>query len=528
MLDLERYLADCKFILVSNREPYEHARGPTGITVKQPAGGLVSALDPTMRRIHGTWVAWGSGSADQETADGHGRLRVPPDDPAYTLRRVWLDAADIDAYYHGFANRALWPLCHMLIQHLEFRNEYWQRYLAVNMRFAHAVADEAESCTGRAMVWIQDYHFGLLAEFLRAMRPSLFIHQFWHIPFPPPDILRLLPDGTHEALLRGLLGNDLMEFQTERHANNFLQCVDRYVPQAHVDADARTVQIGSRLVHVDAFPISVDVAQFEQMARQPASEARVRTWRERYAHNGRKLGVCVDRVDYTKGIPERLRALDYMWENHPDMRERITFIFVCTPSRSSVPAYASLEQEVTNAVLEINVRWATASWTPIVLVSDNVDAELLAAAYRAADLCLVSSLQDGMNLVAKEFVASQVDDRGVLVLSRFTGAAEEADGALLINPFNLDGFAATIRDALEMGRDERRRRMSRMRERLRRTTIFHWLESILARGASIMSQQDESPTTSQLVTSDPDVRRPVLDTFDGDGMGEEGAHGAAP
>ena len=527
MPELERYLADCKFILVSNREPYEHARGPAGVTVKQPAGGLVSALDPTMRRIHGTWVAWGSGTADREVADGQGRLRVPPDDPSYTLRRVWLDDADIDGYYHGFANRALWPLCDTLIQHLEFHSDFWQRHRAVSVRFAHAVADEAETCEGRAMVWIQDYHFGLLAEYLRAMRPSLFVHQFWHIPFPPPDILRLLPDGTHEMLLRGLLGNDLMEFQTERHAHNFLQCVDRYVPEAHVDADARTVRIGSRTMHVDAFPISVDVEQFERMARSEASEARVRAWRERYASDGRQLGVCVDRVDYTKGIPERLRALDYLWEHHPEMRGRVTFIFVCTPSRSSVPAYAALENEVTKGVLEVNARWATDGWTPIVLVSDNVDAELLAAAYRAADVCLVSSLQDGMNLVAKEFVASQVDDRGVLVLSRFTGAAEEANDALLINPFNLDGFAATIRDALEMGRDERRRRMRRMRERLRQSSIFHWLESILARGTSIMAEQAQAPPPALRRAVEPDVRRPVLDGFEADSLGDD-ALGSRP
>jgi len=527
MLELERWITDCKFILVSNREPYEHVRGPAGITVKQPAGGLVSALDPTMRRIHGTWVAWGSGSGDREVTDGQGRLRVPPDDPAYTLRRVWLDAADIDGYYHGFANQALWPLCHMLIQHLEFRSEYWERYRAVNVRFAHAVAEEAEICDGRAMVWIQDYHFGLLAEYLRAMRPSLFVHQFWHIPFPPPDILRLLPAGTHEALLRGLLGNDLMEFQTERHANNFLQCVDRYLPEAVVDADARTVRIGGRLVHVDAFPISVDVAHFERMARSAASEEHVRVWRERYATQGRQLGVCVDRVDYTKGIPERLRALDYMWEHNPSLRERVTFIFVCTPSRSSVPAYAALEQEVTNGVLEVNARWAVPGWTPIVLVSDNVDSELLAAAYRAADLCLVSSLQDGMNLVAKEFVASQVDERGVLVLSRFTGAAEESTDALLINPFNLDGFAASIREALEMGRDERRRRMRRMRDRLRRATIFHWLDSILARSAGIMAEQStvEPPPSARSIS--PDVRPPMVE-LEADALGDESLDGARP
>ena len=269
MGDIARYLNDCKFILVSNREPYEHFHHDHGIEVKQPAGGVVSALDPTMRRTQGTWVAWGSGNADREVSDEQGRIAVPPGDECYTLRRVWLNDADIDGYYHGFANRALWPLCHMLIQHVEFRTEYWERYRTVNLRFAHAAADEAERCTGRVMAWIQDYHFALAPEFLRAMRPSLFIHQFWHIPFPPPDILRLLPAGTHEAVLRGLLGNDLMEFQIDRYAMNFLDCVDAYVPDAQVDRAGQTVMFRDRVIRVDAFPISIDVERFEAMAAAP-------------------------------------------------------------------------------------------------------------------------------------------------------------------------------------------------------------------------------------------------------------------
>jgi alpha,alpha-trehalose-phosphate synthase [UDP-forming] len=489
MLDLERYLNDCKLILVSNREPYEHVHGVSGVEVRQPPGGLVSALDPTMRHIHGTWVAWGSGSADRETSDGAGRIRVPPDEQSYALRRVWLDADDIEGYYHGFANRTLWPLCHMLIQYFEFRTSFWEHYRTVNLRFAHAIADEAERCDGRSVVWIQDYHFGLVAEFVRAMRPRSFIHQFWHIPFPPPDILRLLPAGTHEELLRGLLGNDLVEFQTIRHTANFLECVEEFLPDARVQRTASTVEWAGRTVQAASFPISIDVDRFETMARSAETEARVATLRGRYARDGRQLGVAVDRIDYTKGIPERLRALDHLWDVNPALRERVTFLCVCTPSRSTVPAYAALEQDVTAMVLDINSRYGTPGWTPIVLIHNNVDSELLAAVYRAADLCLVSSLQDGMNLVAKEFIACQVDERGVLVLSRFTGAAEDLDGALLINPFNLDGFAAGIRTAIEMGRDERRRRAHRLRLQIRQATIFDWLDGILSRSAAIMEAQ---------------------------------------
>jgi alpha,alpha-trehalose-phosphate synthase [UDP-forming] len=489
MLDFVHYLNDCKFILVSNREPYEHMRGAHGIEVKQPPGGLVSALDPTMRHTHGTWVAWGSGTADRDVSDEAGRVQVPPEDPQYTLHRVWLDDADIDGYYHGFANRALWPLCHMLIQHFEFRTEYWERYRAVNLRFAHAVADEAERCTGRSMAWIQDYHFALASEFLRAMRPSLFIHQFWHIPFPPPDILRLLPTGTHESLLRGMLGNDLAEFQIDRYAENFMDCVEQFIPEARVDPVRQMITFRDRVIHVGAFAISIDVERYEAMARAPETVDRVRTLRERYARDGRQLGVCVDRIDYTKGIPERLRALDTLWEQSPELRGRFTFIFVATPSRSNVPAYNTLEREVVESTIAINKKYGARDWTPIVLINENVDSDLLAAVYRAGDLCIVSSLQDGMNLVAKEFIACQVDERGVLMLSRFTGSAEEIEGACLINPFNVDGFVSAIRTSLDMSPDERRRRMRRMRRQLHNSTIFDWLDSILARATAIMSQQ---------------------------------------
>jgi len=489
MVDFTHYLNDCKFILVSNREPYEHMKGERGLDVRQPPGGLVTALDPTMRRTHGTWVAWGSGTADREVSDELGRVPVPPGEDCYTLRRVWLNDADVNGYYHGFSNRALWPLCHMLIQHFEYRTEFWERYRTVNLRFAHAVADEAERCTGRAMAWIQDYHFALAAEFLRAMRPALFIHQFWHIPFPPPDIFTLLPTGTHEALLRGLLGNDLLEFQIDRYAQNFLDCVEKFIEEAHVDHARQVVNFRDRTTHVGAFPISIDVQRFEQMASSPDSQARVATLRERYAKGDRQLGVCVDRIDYTKGIPERIRALETLWTESAEMRGRFTFIFVCTPSRTDLKAYNTLEAEVVQSVIAINKRFGTSDWTPIVLINENVDSDLLAGVYRAADLCVVSSLQDGMNLVAKEFVACQIDERGVLILSRFTGSAEEIDGAVLINPFNIDGFMAAIRSALEMSAEERRRRMHRMRRQLHSSTIFDWLDSILDRASSIMGAQ---------------------------------------
>ena len=488
MTDVTRYLDGRTLILLSNREPYEHLAGAEGIHVRQPPGGLVSALDPTMRRTSGTWVAWGSGSADRETADQVGRLRVPPFEPAYTLRRVWLDEADIEGYYFGFANSALWPLCHLLIQHFEFHGEHWERYQSVNARFATALYEESLRVNGRPQVWVQDYHFALVPAELRRLAPHIFIHHFWHIPFPPPDILRLLPMGVPETLLLGLLGNDLVEFHTERYAHNFLSCVRQFLPDVQVRGESLRVLIDGRAVALGAFPISIDVEAFERLALTEASDARASALRQRYARGGRALGVSVDRIDYTKGIPERLRALDRLWSESPELRGRFTMIIVATPSRTELLPYQTLEAEVLSAVREINDRHCTEDWEPIVLIHENVHAELLAAIYRAADLCLVSSLQDGMNLVAKEFVACQVDEQGVLVLSRFTGAAEEIEEAVLINPFNVGGFTDGIRAALEMDPADRRRRMRAMRTQLHGSTIFDWLESILARCAELMDR----------------------------------------
>jgi len=307
MRDGTRY--DRPIILLSNREPYEHLAVPDegGVTVRNPYGGLVTALDPALKATHGVWVAWGSGSADRATADAHGRVEVPPPpaDPLYTLRRVWLDEADVEGYYLGFANSVLWPLCHLLIHHLRFRDEDWARYQSVNQRFADAALEEAarlKAETGQEPIaWIQDYHLALVADSLRAARPELFIHQFLHIPFPPPEIFRLLPYGVCQALLRGLLGNDLLEFHTERYAVNFVDCAAQLLPGAVGDRAALTVRYADRTTALGVFPISIDVNRFEAMAAAPEAAARAAELRQRYAWGDRQLGVSVDRIDYTKG-----------------------------------------------------------------------------------------------------------------------------------------------------------------------------------------------------------------------------------
>lgn len=474
-------------VLLSNREPYEHVHAGGAIEVRRPAGGVVSALDPTVRRTRGVWVAWGSGDADREASDRHGRVAVPPPPgkPRYTLRRIWLDEADVDGYYLGFANSVLWPLCHLLIHHVRFRDEEWARYESVNRRFADAARQEIERLEreGRRepIVWIHDYHLALVPAALREMLPTLFIHHFWHIPFPPPEMLQILPYGVVESLLRGMLGNDLLAFHTERHAVNFLECAAQLLPGATVDRSSLTVRYRGRSTAVGAYPISIDVHRFERLASSETATARAAALRRQFASGGRQLGVSVDRVDYTKGILERLRALDLLWGQSPELDGRFTMLIVAVPSRTGLRAYRALEQEILETVATLNARYGTADWTPIVYFTEAMPASELAAIYRAADLCLVSSIQDGMNLVAKEFIACQVDERGVLVLSRFTGAAQEIEGVVLVNPFNIDGFAAGIRTALEMPRAERARRMAEMREHLRHATVFDWLDAVSAR-----------------------------------------------
>jgi trehalose 6-phosphate synthase len=470
-----------RFLVVSNREPYEHrwAEEVGEMSVRVPAGGLISALDPLLQALGGTWVAWGSGEADAAAVGDDDTLRVPPNDPSYTLRRVWLSHDDIHRYYLGFSNQFLWPLCHLRPDLTRIRARYWERYRRVNRRFAEAVLDETRG--EPAAVWFQDYHLALAPEFVRSRRPDLSLAHFWHIPWPPVDIFRLAPHGNH--LLRGLLANDLLGFQLPTFAENFLRCAQR-LPDARVDWEESTVKLGGHLCRVGAFPISIDVEAFRADASAETAEEQMRRIRQRYAPNGELIGIGVDRMDYSKGLPEKIKALEMLWEHYPEFRERLTFIQVAVPSRSDIEAYDELTRKVESQVREVNDRFGTGSWRPIQLVKQSLPASRLAVLYRMAELCIVSSLQDGMNLVAKEYVASQVDRRGVLLLSAFTGAAEEMEGATLINPYDPEHVALVIRDALLRPEAERRSTMTELQGSLR--TIFDWMHDVFsAWGATV-------------------------------------------
>jgi trehalose 6-phosphate synthase len=462
-----------RFVVVSNREPYEHkwSQEVGEMEVGRPAGGLTSALDPLLQALGGMWVAWGSGEADAQAVDNDDRVRVPPEDPSYTLRRVWLTHHDIHRYYLGFSNQFLWPLCHLRPDLTRVRGRYWERYRRVNRRFADAVLEEVKGKD--AAVWFQDYHLALAPHLVRSRRPDLSLAHFWHIPFPPIDIFRLAPQAGY--LLRGLLANDLMGFHLPIFADNFLRAARR-IAGAEVDWQARTATLDGHTCHVGAFPISIDIQQFQDAATAPGVEEQMARIRQRYAPGGGRIGIGVDRLDYSKGLPEKFKALEFLWDRYPEFRGRFTFVQVAVPSRGDIEAYDDLAQRVDRQVREINDRFATADWRPIHLIKQSLPVDRLAILYRLADVCIVSSLQDGMNLVAKEYVASQVDRNGVLMLSLFAGAAEAMEDALHINPYDPEGTALHIRDALVLPADERAASMGRLQESL--TSIYDWMNDM--------------------------------------------------
>jgi trehalose 6-phosphate synthase/phosphatase len=471
--------ADRPFIVVSNREPYVHRRGRAGVEVERPAGGLVAALDPVMQAVRGTWIAWGSGDADFEVADAAGRVMVPPDDPRYVLRRLRLSRDEVDGFYNGYANQALWPLCHMAMEHARFRRRAWEVYKAVNARFAEAVAEEAR---GDALVWIHDYHLARCPRALRRARPDLFLMHFWHIPWPAWDVFRACPQSAD--LVDGLLANDLVVFQHPRHAQHFIECAEREVG-ARADAEREAVEYDGRMVRVAAIPISVDFKAWDATSRSRGAQRWMTRLRARLGARDRLVAVSVDRLDYTKGIPERLRAIDLFLRRFPQFRSRVVFVQKCAPSRTGIRAYRNLQQRVEAEIARLNAAHGTADWRPIVYLPRPLPPPAMAALYRMADLCIVSSLADGMNLVAKEFVACQVDGGGVLALSELAGARDELPWALPVNPYDAEGCAEIIATGLRMPAEERRERMAHLRRAVEEHDIDRWLREHLRLAARL-------------------------------------------
>jgi alpha,alpha-trehalose-phosphate synthase [UDP-forming] len=473
-----------RIFVVSNREPYMHVRQGREVVCIVPPSGLVTAIEPVLRACDGVWVASGSGDADAATVDEFDRLRVPPDDPRYTLRRVWLSAEEESQYYDGFANEGLWPLCHIAHTRPIFRAADWECYQRVNERFANALLEEMEG-NENPTVFVQDYHFALLPRLVKAARPDARVAIFWHIPWPNPEAFGICP--WQAELLDGLLGADLMGFHIPLHCNNFLSTVDR-VLEARTSREHMTVLRNGHLSTVRPYPVSVAFeGPLREVEADPEEEAlaeeEIAVARKELLHGfgvrAESLVLGVDRMDYTKGIVERLLAIEELLEAHPWHRERMTMVQIAAPSRTRIASYADLGRQVQETVDRINQRYQTAHWRPIVLIERQCNHEEVGRWYRAADVCLVTSLHDGMNLVAKEYVAARGDENGVLVLSKFTGAAVELRDALVVNPYDIAGVAEAIHEGLEMLRDEQHLRMHRMRRQVMERNIYRWAASVL-------------------------------------------------
>jgi trehalose-6-phosphate synthase len=476
-LQVRSRLEEGHLLVVSNREPYIHQRNGREIEVFIPASGLVTALEPVLYACDGTWIAHGSGSADSEVTDGRDRLRVPPEDPRYTLRRVWLTKEEEEGYYYGFANEGLWPLCHIAHTRPLFRAGDWQHYQNVNRKFTTAVLEEIEN-VAKPVVLVQDYHFALVPRLIKEKRPDARVAIFWHIPWPNPEAFGICP--WQRQLVDGLLGADLIGFHVQSHCNNFLQTVDRVV-ESRVDWEHFSVLRQDHRTIVHPFPISVAFGEDDAADNNNNGSGYLErtTLMRGLGVEATFMGIGVDRVDYTKGILERFLAIERFLEKYPTYQGKFTFVQIGAPSRTHIKRYHDLFAEVEAEAERINWRFQGGKWKPIVLLTRQHSHQEIEPYYRAADLCLVTSLHDGMNLVAKEFLAARRDERGVLILSQFTGAARELRDALLVNPYDIDQTAEAIRAALEMEPEEKQLRVQRMRKVIKEHNIYRWAGNLI-------------------------------------------------
>jgi trehalose-6-phosphate synthase len=486
-------LEGSSLFVVSNREPYIHNRRGNTVTVTVPASGLVTAIEPILCACNGTWVAHGSGDADVEAVDSHDRLQVPPDDPHYTLRRVWLSAEQEDGYYNGFANEGLWPLCHIAHARPTFRASDWEHYNAVNEKFADALVEEMAG-EDHPVVLIQDYHFALLPRLLKDRVPHARVAIFWHIPWPNSESFGICP--WRRELLDGLLGADLIGFHVQAHCNNFLDSVDR-VLESRIDWEHFSVRRNDHGSAVRPFPISVEFPEDRADAPEGIEEERSLLLAE-LGIEATFLGVGVDRLDYTKGIIERFQSIELFLERYPRYQEKFSFVQIGAPTRSRIKRYADFQAEVEAEANRINARFKRGKWKPIIFQNRQHSHQEVQRYYRAAHLCMVTSLHDGMNLVAKEYVAARRDERGVLILSQFTGAARELHDAILVNPYDIQETAKAIAEALDMNIAEMISRMRRMRRSVKERNIYWWAGSLIGDLCDLRLEGKEPTTASPI------------------------------
>lgn len=477
-------LPGAEVLVVSNREPYTHTKKNDAIKVTRPASGLVTALEPIIRACGGTWIAHGSGSADQLVVDDNDRVPVPPDNPSYTLRRIWLSEEEESGYYYGLANEGLWPLCHISFVRPVFRESDWEYYVSVNKKFADAVVAEAR--TPDPVILCQDYHFALLPRFVRDRLPQATIITFWHIPWPNSEVFSICP--WRETILDGLLGSSIIGFHTQLHCNNFIDSADRFI-ECHIDREHSTISVRGHKTLIRPYPISIDWPP-AALAKQASVETCRKTVRERLnLPADTLLGVGVERFDFTKGIPDRIRAVGMLLEKQPEWIGRFVFLQIAAPTRSALPVYQAVRDEAVAVTDEINAQYQRGDYKPVILIQEHHEPDQVFELFRAADLCVVSSLHDGMNLVAKEFVAARDDEMGVLVLSTFAGASRELLEALIVNPYDTRAMAEAMQQALHMAPEQQRERMRLMRQMVRDNNVYFWAAQMLMDAARVRRRQ---------------------------------------
>ncbi|OFZ18620.1 MAG: hypothetical protein A2X94_01640 [Bdellovibrionales bacterium GWB1_55_8] len=487
-MEVRKLFGDRQLCVIANREPYVHNRRGNAIEVVLPASGLVTAVEPIVRACSGLWIAHGSGSADKHMADKSGKLFVPPGKPEYVLKRVWMSKAEEQGYYYGFSNEGLWPLCHIAHTRPSFESEDWKHYETINQRFANAFASE-DTSNQKPIVLIQDYHFALLPQMIRTQKPDAILSLFWHIPWPNPEAFGICP--WKKDLLRGMLGSDLIGFHTQYDCNNFLDTVDRFL-EARVDRERFSVTIRGHTCYVKPFSISVEWPPRYDLALPEFELEKQNLLEELNLPKDVKIGIGVDRVDYTKGLVERLRSVEKLLDRHPEWVGKFVFIQIGAPSRTHIKRYQDLNAELQELADHINWKFGAADVPPILLKLAHHNAPELYRYYRAADLCFVSSLHDGMNLVAKEYVSARADNRGTLVLSSFTGASRELTDALIVNPYDIDECAEALHLALSMPEQEMQHRMERLRSVVSEKNVFAWAGAFLTEIHRIAGQKEGS------------------------------------
>jgi trehalose 6-phosphate synthase len=478
--EMKKLLENKMMVVVSNREPYMHIHAGKEIKCITPASGLITAMEPILKACGGLWIASGTGDADKETVDKNDKVQVPPDESKYTLRRVWLTKEQEDHFYYGFSNEGLWPLCHIAHTRPIFRKVDWDYYRKVNEMYAKAVLEEIKH-QDAPYILVQDYHFTLLPALIKKERPDAKVAIFWHIPWPNPESFGICP--WQREILNGMLGADLIGFHTQYHCNNFLETVSTSL-ESRVIWENFSVKIGNHTTMVKPFPISIafTLKDYDEKVNIKATAAELL---KEQGISAKFMGIGVDRIDYTKGIVEKFLAVERFLENNPVYHGLFTFVQIGAPSRTLLKSYADVVNAVEAEANRINWRFKSKSWKAIHLMKRHHSHEEILPYYQAAQLCMVNSLHDGMNLVAKEFAASRVTNDGVLILSRFAGASQEMQGAMIVNPYDIEQTADAIKLALEMRPEEQQQRMKHMRQLIVGHNIYSWASNLLRTIASI-------------------------------------------